>query len=45
MIHKDTKARIEWFKELYSQCLKDFDGDTELARLAYKRLLFEEKRC
>ena len=44
MIHKDTKARVQWFKELWNHVLKEMDGDKELARPVYKRILFEE-RC
>ena len=42
-IHKDIKDRIGWFKELYQEVLDQFNGDVELARPVYKRLLFEEK--
>ena len=42
-IHKDIKERIGWFKELWEHILIEMDGDKELAKPVYKRVLFEEK--
>ena len=41
-IHERIKARTKWFKELWEQTKKDFP-DEEIARMVYRRLLFEEK--
>ena len=41
-IHKDKIAKMQFFKELWERTLKEFDGDVELARIAYKRIMFEE---
>ena len=42
MIHKDTLLRIKWFKELYNKILNEVK-DPEIAKIIYRRVLFEEK--
>jgi hypothetical protein len=42
MIHQRIKDRQAWFKELWEQVKKDFP-DEEIARIVYRRLVFEEK--
>lgn len=41
-IHKDTRARIDWMKGLYQEILQEVN-DPEIAKIIYRRVLFEEK--
>jgi|26BtaG_2_1085354.scaffolds.fasta_scaffold06617_4 hypothetical protein len=41
-INQDIKNRTEWFKELWTYVL-DVLKDPDVAKTAYKRLLFEEE--
>ena len=41
MIHKRIKDRIEWFRELYLEILKEVK-DPDIALAVFRRLLFEE---
>jgi hypothetical protein len=43
MISTDIKNRVAWFRDLWGYILEEMDGDKELARPVYKRILFEEK--
>ena len=42
MISNDIKNRLKWLKELYEYILNDVGGDIELAKIIYKRVVFEE---
>jgi len=42
MIHNRIKSRIKWLKELWNEILEDVK-DPEIARVIYKRVVFEEK--
>jgi len=42
MIHKRIKTRIEWFKELYQEILKEVK-DPKIAEIIFRRVMFEEK--
>ena len=40
-IHQRIKERIAWFKEVYDDILKEVK-DPEIAKIIYRRILFEE---
>lgn len=42
MIHKRINDRMNWLKELWDKT-KDKFPDEEVARIVYRRLVFEEK--
>lgn len=41
-LHEDTITRIAWMKNLYLTILNDVQ-DPEIAKIIYRRVLFEEK--
>ena len=40
-LHQRIRDRIKWLKELYFEILKEVK-DEEIARVIYKRVVFEE---